>query len=110
MPGARVHEYGRCLFRRRPRRSFQCGGGPSGAAWKACHVGGGLRGEFLYAEELVGNRLGRPGVLLHSEECPGRLRPGIRGGASEKTELAVVVANPVLVMIAEFAHASDVVV
>ena len=66
LSGARLHEHGRRVFRRGTRWRVQCRRSGFGTAWPACHVDCRLRRKFLYAEEFMGNRMGRPGLLLRS--------------------------------------------
>src|SRR6266481_5849012 len=84
MPRARFDEHRIGFLGCRTRWRLQCRRGPLGTPRTARHAGCGLHREFLYAEKFVGHGLGRPGLLLRSEECPGRLRSGVCGSVTEK--------------------------
>ena len=110
-PGACFHQHRHCIFRRRTRWTLQRCRTALRPPRPPRHADRRLYREFLYNQKFLGNGLGRPRILLRSQERPDRLRSGIRRSANQEDVAAAhswrAYAHPIRMMLAEVAHAGS---
>ncbi len=63
---------------------FKAAEGPSGSHGRHAMLIVGYVGNFYTLKNSLGYGLGRPGILLRTEKCPGRLRSGVCCGVASE--------------------------